>query len=97
MMVLAPVLMEVVARAGRPHVVKILVLNLEDELLEALETLCEEDRMEVSAAATEALRRYVAAEQARRALGSTELVSLYAEISNADVGYDHDDGHHPLA
>jgi len=61
--------------------VKILELRLDDAVMSDLEEVCAEQHMDAAAWAAEAVRRYVAAERARGALGSSELISAYAELS----------------
>ena len=66
---------------------KTLTVSLSDELMEALETVCAENRMDPAAAVNEAVRRYVAVERAHQALGSSDLVSVYSEFSGLDVAH----------
>lgn len=76
---------------------KTLVVKVDDELMVALQAICDENHMDPAAATNEAVRRYVAAERAHSALGSSELVSLYSEFSNADIGlYAPEDSEYPL-
>lgn len=61
---------------------RILELRLDDAVMSDLEDLCAELRLDIIAAAGEAVRRYIATERTRAALGSSELIAAYAALTN---------------